>query len=193
MASRYKNITNSDIKSEKSRLNQLIDIIASDISATNNRKKYPSFVTGLTTPVTSSLFQTIHDQNYEYQSSNPMLDMTFGTYVNISGSTITGSELITNLNPSIIVGQGNMLDFNSSTSCMMREKINVYKQYAQILLGDANAGFFAPFDNTESDNRIDEALFINVKRLFKRDNIFNIKIFLKKPKILEIFRVKYNN
>ena len=181
MASRYKNITNSDIKSEKSRLNQLIDIIASDISATNNRKKYPSFVTGLTTPVTSSLFQTIHDQNYEYQSSNPMLDMTFGTYVNISGSTITGSELITNLNPSIIVGQGNMLDFNSSTSCMMREKINVYKQYAQILLGDANAGFFAPFDNTESDNRIDEALFINVKRLFKRDNIykgsFGVKLF----------------
>ena len=101
MASRFKSITQNDIKIEKSRLNQLIDIIASDISSVTNRRKYPSFVTGLTTPITSSLFQTIYDQNFEYQSSNAMLDMTFGLYANISGSVVVGSDLVTSLNPTI--------------------------------------------------------------------------------------------
>lgn len=179
MASRFKNITSTDIKVEKSRLNQLIDIISSDIYSLSNRKKYPSFVTGLTTPVTSSLFQTIYDQDYTYQSSNAMLDISFGVYANISGSTVTGSTLVTELSPTI--SDGNKLIFDTTTSTMMREKINVYKQYAQILLGDANSSFFTPFESTLEEDRINEAIFINVKRLFKRDNIykgsFGIKFF----------------
>ena len=170
MASRFKSITQNDIKIEKSRLNQLIDIIAADISDENNRRKYPSFVTGLVTPVTSSLFQTIYDQDVEYQSSNAILDMSFGVYTNISGSTITGSTLVTSLSPTI--DTNGKLVFETSTSTMMREKINVYRQYAQLLLGDANSSFFVPFESTSTDNRINEALFINIKRLFKRDNIY---------------------
>jgi hypothetical protein len=183
MASRFKLITQNDIKIEKSRLNQLIDIIASDISDEKNRRKYPSFITGLTTPITSSLFQTIYDQDVEYQSSNAMLDTTFGVYAsiqNVSGSnTVVGSSLVTTLSPTI--DSNGKLIFSTTTSTMMREKINVYKQYAQTLLGDANSGFYLPFENTDSANRINEAIFINVKRLFKRDNIykgsFGIKLF----------------
>ena len=181
MASRFKSITQNDIKIEKSRLNQLIDIIASDISDEKNRRKYPSFVTGLTTPVSSSLFQTIYDQDVEYQSSNAMLDMTFGVYTSISGSTISGSTLVTSLNPAPTIDTNGKLVFSTSNSTMMREKINIYKQYAQSLLGNAESGFYLPFEDTDSANRINEALFINVKRLFKRDNIykgsFGIKLF----------------
>ena len=55
---------------------------------------------------------------------------------------------------------------------MMREKINVYRQFAQTLLGDADAQFSAPFSNTgTATDYVDEAIFINVKRLFARDKI----------------------
>jgi hypothetical protein len=179
-ASRYKSLEITDRKVEKSRLNQLIDIIAADISTDANRRIYPAFVTGLTTPITSSLFQTIFDQNHTYQSSNAMLDMTFGVYASISNNTVVGSTLVTELSPTIETTSGKLI-FDSTTSLMMREKINIYKQYAQTLLGDANAAFFAPFESTSTSERVNEALFINVKRLFKRDNIykgsFGIKMF----------------
>jgi len=179
-ASRYKSLEITDRKVEKSRLNQLIDIIAKDISTDENRRTYPAFVTGLSTPITSSLFQTIFDQNHTYQSSNAMLDMTFGVYANISNNTVIGSTLVTELSPTIETSSGKLI-FDSTTSLMMREKINIYKQYAQTLLGDANATFFAPFESTSTSEIVNEALFINVKRLFKRDNIykgsFGIKMF----------------
>jgi hypothetical protein len=179
-ASRYKSLEITDRKVEKSRLNQLIDIIAADISTDANRRTYPAFVTGLTTSITSSLFQTIFDQNHTYQSSNAMLDMTFGVYASISNNTVVGSTLVTELSPTIETTSGKLI-FDSTTSLMMREKINIYKQYAQTLLGDANAAFFAPFESTSTSERVNEALFINVKRLFKRDNIykgsFGIKMF----------------
>ena len=65
---------------------------------------------------------------------------------------------------------------------MMREKVNIYRQYAQMLLGDASARFTSPFSNaTAGTDEIDEALFINFKRLFVRDGIkretFAIKMF----------------
>lgn len=174
MAARFKSISETDKKTEKSRLNQLIDIIASDLYGTVNRRKYPSYVTGLSTPITSSLFQTVYDQDSTYQSSNAMLDITFGLFANVTNvngvDTVTGSARVTSLNPTI--DSNGKLIFSSDTSLMMREKISIYKQYAQALLGNANSSFFAPFEDTTSTNRIDEAIFINVKRLFKRDNLY---------------------
>jgi len=183
MAARFKSISEKDRKTEKSRLNQLIDIIASDVYGVANRRKYPSYVTGLSTPITSSLFQTVYDQDSTYQSSNAMLDISFGLFANITNvggvDTVTGSAVVTSLNPTI--DANGKLIFSSDTSLMMREKINIYKQYAQALLGNANSSFFAPFEDTTPSNRIDEAIFINVKRLFKRDNIykgsFGMKLF----------------
>ena len=41
----------------------------------------------------------------------------------------------------------------------MREKISIYKQFAQLLLGDSTARFTAPFSNaTAGSDEIDEAL-----------------------------------
>jgi len=61
---------------------------------------------------------------------------------------------------------------------MMREKVDIYKQFAQTLLGDANKAFYAPFQEVEASsavttttNRINEALFIPIKRLFNRDQV----------------------
>jgi hypothetical protein len=98
--------------------------------------------------------------------------MTVGLYT--SGNTVT------DMNPG--TDSAGKLTFPSS-SLMMREKINIYKQYALNLLGEtAGAGnkgaFFAPFGSTttstsdrHSNDRIDEALFISFKRLFARDQV----------------------
>jgi len=157
----FKQIAASDIKTSRSFLNQLVDVIQEDISGSTTRKKYQVFVTGGIGPgVTSSLFQTVHDQDFTLQTSNPVFDITMGLY---SGSaTVTGSA----------TGQdsaGKLLF--PSQSVMMREKVDIYRQHAKLLLGDASARFTAPISNAGSEDGIDEAMFINFKRLFTRDQI----------------------
>jgi hypothetical protein len=159
----FKEISAADIKTSRSVLNQLIDIIQEDISGSTTRKKYQVFVTGGVGPgVTSSLFQTVHDQDYTLQTANPVFDLSYGVY---SGSSdvayaSTGQD-----------SAGKLLF--PSTSLMMREKINVYRQFAQLLLGDASYQFMTPFDTTQpvTSNGIDHALFFTFKRLFARDKI----------------------
>jgi len=157
----FKELSANDIKTARSFLSQLIDITQEDISGSATRKKYQVFVTGGIGPgVTSSMFQTVFDQDFALQSANAVLDMTMGLY--FSGTTVqdikTGED-----------SAGKLLF--PSTSLMMREKIDVYRQHAKLLLGDADGRFAAPYGNTSSGNQIDEALFINFKRLFHRDGV----------------------
>ena len=134
----FKEISANDIKTARSFLNQLVDVIQEDVSGSSTRRKFQVFVTGGVGPgVTSSLFQTVYDQNFSLQTANPVLDMTTGLYV--SGNTVqdikTGEDTA-----------GKLLF--PSTSLMMREKVDIYRQYAQVLLGDSDAQFVAPFNST---------------------------------------------
>lgn len=162
----FKEISAADVKTSKSALNQLVDIIQEDVSGSATRRAYQVFVTGSgATSVTASLFQTVYDQDYTLQTANPMFDMTVGLWY--SGSTVqtikTGEDTA-----------GKLL-FPSS-SMQMREKIDIYRQYAGKLLGNANQAFYSPFNvatdpTTTSADRIDNALFLNFKRLFARDKV----------------------
>jgi hypothetical protein len=67
----------SDKVNKKSTVRQLVDILAIDIAgedengtSTGTRKKYETFVTGSTggNAVTSSLFQTVFDQDFSLQT-----------------------------------------------------------------------------------------------------------------------------
>ena len=180
----FKTIGADDIQTSTSVLSQLVDVIQEDISGSSTRKKYQVFVTGGLGPgVTSSLFQTVYDQDFSLQTSNAVLDMTVGLFE--SGSTVTDCSTGTDVN-------GKMLF--PSQSIMMREKVQNYKQFAQVLLGDSDASFYAPginqFDSAGSftalstgskGDRIEEALFLNFKRLFARDELrketFALKMF----------------
>ena len=171
----FKEITAGDVKTSRSFLNQLVDIVQEDISGSTTRRKHLSYVTGGVGPgVTSSLFHTVYDQNFNLQTANAVLDLTFGIF---SGSYTVASSS---------TGQdsaGKLLF--PSESLMMREKVNVYKQFAQILLGNGEHSFTVPFDTTmpardnkeflkatnDTPGRIDHALFICFKRLFARDKI----------------------
>ncbi len=157
----FKELTPNDIKTARSFLNQLIDVTQEDISGSSTRQTYQAWVTGGVGPgVTSSLFQTVHDQDFTLQTANEVLDMTVGLY--FSGTTVqdtkTGED-----------SAGKLLF--PSTSLQMREKVDIYKQHALVLLGDVNGRFASPFGSATSSDLIDEALFIDYKRLFFRDGI----------------------
>jgi hypothetical protein len=149
------------VKTARSYLNQFIDVLQEDISGSTSRRKYQVFVTGGVGPgVTSSLFQTVHDQDFTLQTANPLFDMTFGLYPNgtiVAGAT-TGQDA---------AGK----ELFASSSLMMREKMDMYRQFAQALLGDANEQFTAPLDSTSASDAIDAALFIGFKRAFARDGL----------------------
>ena len=156
-----KELSPSDVTTRRSNLRQLVDVIQEDVQGTSTRKTYEQFITGGLGPgVTSSLFQTVFDQDFSLQTSNAIFDMTIGLR---SGSTIvadasTGED-----------SAGKILF--PSNSLMMREKIDNYSQFAQLLLGDGTSQFFAPFGSSNAADGIDEALFINFRRLFSRDKI----------------------
>ena len=165
----YKTISARDIRTTKSYLNQLVDLVQEDISGSATRKKYETFLTGTvssagvsTGGVTSSIYHTVFDQDYKLQTSNALFDVTMGLF---SGSaTVVTCSTGQDVNGKLLF---------PSESLMMREKINTYRTFAQLLLGDAAAKFTSPFSNPSADgsDNIDEALFICFKRLFTRDSI----------------------
>ena len=174
-----------------SSLNQVIDLIQEDVSGSATRRKYQTFVTGGIGPgVTSSLYQTVYDQDFTLQTANPVMDMTVGLFHYDDG---------TNLRPNLVTkGTGyarstttKQLTFDSRRTMMMREKINIYRQYAGYLLGDPDDAFcldktsypslkdkvsetagseFSTIVKTDT-TVMDACVFLNVKRLFKRDGV----------------------
>lgn len=157
----FKTISSADIKTTRTTLNQLVDFVEEDVSGSATRKKYEVFVTSSGGgAVTSSLFHTVFDQNYTLQTANEIFDVTFGVH--------SGSE--TAFSASTGVDTNGKILFRSE-SLMMREKVNVYRQFAQTLLGDASDKFRAPFSSTTSEDDINNALFLCFKRLFVRDGI----------------------
>jgi hypothetical protein len=167
--STQKQLLPSDKKVTRTFLTQLIDVIQEDVSSSASRRKYQSFVTGGIGPgVTSSLFQTVYDQDFTLQTANPVFDITFGLAppdVNVDGIAATTSTA---------VDDGGKYLYPSS-SLMMREKTDIYGQFSQILLGDRGETFKLPVDPTfttsQTTTDIDAALFVAFKRLFSRDQI----------------------
>jgi hypothetical protein len=163
----FKQIRPADIRTTTSNLNQLIDFADTDVSSSitsPTRKKYQVFVTGTSGDpgVTSSLYHTIFDQTHTLQSANELFDMTVGLY---SGSSVVSYAAASPTEDS----RGKFLF--TSRSLMMREKLDIYRQHAQLLLGNAGSQFISPFTSTTATNTISEALFLNFKRLFVRDGI----------------------
>ena len=160
----YKPISRSDIQTSTSVLTQLVDVIQEDISGSTTRRAYEHFVTGGLGPgVTSSLYQTVYDQDFSLESANEILDITIGARA--GSATITDSSTGTDASGKLLF-PANIL--------MGREKVNIYKQMAQTLLGSQDYVFDAPFGSLTTvagNDTIDHAFFMCFKRLFVRDGI----------------------
>jgi len=157
----FKEFAAEDIKTTTSFLNQLVDILGADVSGSSTRRQYQVFVTGGLGPgVTSSLFQTIFDQDFTLQTANPIFDITYGFS--------TGSSIVSRFSPTI---DTNGKYIFPSVTLMMREKLDIYRLFARELLGDENATFTCQASGSTTSNDIKEAVFVCFKRLFARDKI----------------------
>jgi hypothetical protein len=161
----FKRIGQGDVNTTTTALSQLIDVIQEDISGSSSRKAYAMFVTASSDgvrsyAVTSSLFQTVHDQDYTLQSANAIFDLSMGLWY--SGTTVQTAKTGEDSNGKLLF---------SVNSMQMREKVDMYKLFAGKLLGNSDSAFYAPYDSSTSTDRIDEALFLSFKRLFARDKI----------------------
>lgn len=157
----------------KTSINQYIDILRSDISNVENRKNYEVFVTGSVAEaeVKSGLFQTVFDQDFTLSTANPLFDISVGLY---KSEAVINSETRPIVNDVTYTYDGSGKITGFSNELMIREKVNVYRQFAKTLLGDANLSFVAPhFENRGGPNvsEIKSALFVCFRRLFTRDNI----------------------
>lgn len=166
----YSTLDAKDIKNARSFLSQLIDVLQEDISGSTSRRKYQHFVTGGVGPgVTSSLFQTVYDQDFTLQTANPVFDVTVG---------LAPFDILTKANGGI--ADAARVDTDDagkplflSSSLMMREKMDIYSQFSQILLGSGKTLFKVPTTTQALDEgtAIDAAMFIAFKRLFARDQM----------------------
>jgi len=161
----FKQISRNDIQTSTSVLSQLVDVIQEDISGSTTRRAYEHFVTGGIGPgVTSSLYQTVYDQDFSLESANEIADITIG--LRPESDTVTNASTGEDASGKLLF---------PSNILMGREKVNIYKQMAQTLLGGQDYVFDAPFNGlttTATDGTtIDHAFFICFKRLFTRDGI----------------------
>jgi len=163
----FKSLIGNDITQTRSILNQLVDIVREDISGSNSRKSYEVFVTSSVGPgVTSSLYQTVFDQDFSLQTANSLFDMTFGLRPSLNFLT-DGT-----VDPKVFLGGAGIQKRRyKPESLMLREKQDIYRQFAATLLGSGESEFVAPFESTQDASKIDYAVFISFHRLFVRDGI----------------------
>jgi hypothetical protein len=169
--STFKEFGPNDIKTTQDFFEVIQDTLQTDISSSSTRRKSETFVTGGIGPgVTSSLWHTVFDQDYSLQTANPVMNITFG--ISPRSSLVSGSVTYTDSR----TGK----QYFPSQSLMMREKTSIYKQFAQVLLGNSNLDFQLVSGSTTSYVR--EPLFITFTRLASRDGIkresFAIKTFV---------------
>ena len=161
----FRELASTDKKTARSFLNQLIDVLQEDISGSTSRRKYQHFVTGGVGPgVTSSLFQTVYDQDFTLQTANPVFDVTIGLAPDYVGGILDTAKRGQDASGKLLF---------ASSSLMAREKGEIYRQFAQTLLGDGNEEFKIPLQSESgvTQTTVDSALFIAFKRLFARDQI----------------------
>jgi hypothetical protein len=157
----FKELSQEDFIVEKDVLEQVVDFLQTDISSSLSRRQYAVWVSGGVGPgITSSLFQTVFDQDFTMQTANALFDITFGLSKN--------SDLVNTGSLQFIDPKTGKYYF-SSQSVQMREKMDIYRSMAQNLLGNANAEF--SILSGSSSIIIREPLFILFKRLFTRDRI----------------------
>jgi hypothetical protein len=152
----------TDKRTQSDVLEQLIDVIGNDVSSSVTRRKYQVWITGSGTGpgVTSSIFQTVFDQDYSLQTANPVFDITVGLHT----SSVLVSQTTTSYDST------NDQYYFPGTSMMMREKIDIYRTFSQQLLGDDRAAFTF-ISGSLTGTAMKEAMFFSYKRLFTRDGL----------------------
>jgi len=146
MATTFKNFLNEDITSTRTLLHESIPITGSIVSGTYNQ--------GNTTTETNiknyshGMFQSVFDYAHLSSSANHIFDIT--------------------------VGYSSKSDMSSSTNLQNADKINIYTQMAQVLMGHDPTGGIRQFDedgNLTGGTKLEEVMFFNFARLLNKDEV----------------------
>tara|TARA_A100001391_G_scaffold79427_1_gene51550 strand:- start:3731 stop:4888 length:1158 start_codon:yes stop_codon:yes gene_type:complete len=146
MATSFKSFLNNDVTTTRTLLHESIPITGSIVSGTYNQ--------GSSTTETNiknyshGLFQSVYDYPYLSSSANHIFDIT--------------------------VGYSNVSNLSSSTNTQNADKINIYNQMAQLLVGHDHTGSIREFDedgDLSGGDKLRECYFLNFARLLQKDEI----------------------
>jgi hypothetical protein len=157
MATSFKNFLNNDVTTTRTLLHEAIPITGSIVSGTYNE--------GNTVNETNvknfshGLFQSVYDYPFLSSSANHIFDIT--------------------------VGYSNNSELSSSANLQNADKINIYNQMAQLLVGHDADGNIREFDedgNQSGGQKMQECFFLNFARLLQKDEVkkgsFNLQLGL---------------
>ena len=140
---------NADMTTTKTLLHEAIPVTGTILSAT-----YGTFPNeGNIKNYTHGMFQSVYDYPYLSSSANHIFDITMGYD---EGSALSQSV--------------------ASFQTMQKKKINVYNQFAQVLLGYTGSNneveiFESDLDYGDNDRQMKECFFLNFSRLLSKDQI----------------------
>lgn len=146
MATTFKQFLNNDVTTTRTLLHEAIPVTGSIVSGTYNE--------GASTTETNiknyshGLFQSVYDYPYLSSSANHIFDIT--------------------------VGYSNQSSLSSSANTQNTDKIGIYNQMAQILVGHDPSGSIREFDkdgNLTGGDKLREVFFVNFSRLLQKDEI----------------------
>ncbi len=147
MATTFKQFLNNDVTTTRTLLHESIPITGSIVSGTYNE--------GSTTTETNvknyshGLFQSIYDYPYLSSSANHIFDIT--------------------------VGYSSVSPLSGAANTQNADKINIYNQMAQVLVGHDVTGGIKRFDEdgnfAAGGTKLDEVFFVNFARLLSKDEI----------------------
>lgn len=150
MASTFKTFVNNDKTTTRTLLHEAIPITGTIMSGTYNE--------GDTTTETNiknyshGMFQSVFDYAYLSSSANHILDLSVGIS---TGSSLSSSSPV--------------------DATQQKNKINIYNQMAQILMGHDSNGKIQRFDIdgnlADGTGKMNEVVFVNFARLLNKDEI----------------------
>ena len=138
--------TNTDVTTTRTLLHEAIPLTGTIVSGTYGT--WPDG--GNIKNYTHGMFQSVYDYPYLSSSANHIFDLTVG-YDESSG-------------------------LSGSTSVQNSKKINLYNQFAQVLLGYTGSAntveiFESDLDIGDNNNQMTECIFVNFSRLLQKDQI----------------------
>ena len=147
MATSFKSFLNNDVTATRTLLHEAIPITGSILSGTYHDPDTTTSGENIKN-FSHGMFQSVYDYPFLSSSSNHIFDITFG-YSNNS-------------------------DLSASSNVQNADKINVYNQMAQLLVGHDTNGNIREFDedgNLSAGTKIRDCYFLNFARLLQKDEI----------------------
>ena len=152
MATSFKSISNTDITTTRTLLHETVPVTGTIVSGTygidGTATEFPA--EGNIKNYSHGMFQSVFDYPYLSSSANHIFDITVGYAT--SSIWVSGEAVV------------------DGTNAQNTEKLNIYNQMAQILVGHDHTGSIKEFKIPGGDE-IREAYFINFSRLLIKDEI----------------------